>query len=113
MRAILSVLLAGVIAASATLPAQAGMRLGDPAATVLAANEIQQIGDRHGWRYNDGYSHWRPRHHRRHYRHDYFPRHGGFFFQFPFPRTYGYYHRPRCRDLVLGYDGRWHCYRGW
>jgi len=51
---------------------------------------------------------------RRHGHHGFFPRHGGFYFNFPFPRPYAYYHRrPRCHDLVLGYDGRWHCYRGW
>ena len=114
MRPLITVLVAGAIALTAILPAQAAMQTPNPAAAALSGDGIEQIRDRRHWR-NDGYSHWRPRHHyRRHGHHGFFPRHGGFYFNFPFPRPYAYYHRrPRCQDLVLGYDGRWHCYRGW
>jgi hypothetical protein len=110
MRRYISILIAGAIALSVALPAQGAMRMPAPAVVLPAGETIEQVGDRYRWR---NHGHWRPRHHfRRH--HDFFPRHGGFYFNFPFPRPYAYYHRrPRCHDLVLGYDGRWHCYRGW
>ena len=113
MRPFTSVLVAGAIALFATLPAQAAMKTPSPVTTMQAGSGIEQISDSYYYRNYGGQ--WRPRHHsRRHGYHGFFPRHGGFYFNFPFPRPYAYYHRrPRCHDLVLGYDGRWHCYRGW
>jgi hypothetical protein len=110
MRRYISIPMACMIAFTAALPAEGAMRAPAPAVVLPAAETTEQVGDRYRWG-NRG--HWRPRHHfRRH--HGFFPRHGGFYFNFPFPRPYAYYHRrPRCHDLVLGYDGRWHCYRGW
>jgi hypothetical protein len=113
MRRFLSILVAGAMAVGSTgvsfAPAQATMIRPAPAISVETAGELEQIGHRRQWRRHrnwDRHSHWRPRHHRRHHSH--------FYFSFPIPGIvpyYAYRHRPRCRDLVLGYDGRWHCYR--
>jgi hypothetical protein len=114
MRRYLSILVAGAMAASSVsfAPAQAAMVRSAPAISTENAGAIEEAGGRRHWRKHrrhwDNHSHWRPRHrhHRRHYNR-------GFSFNFAFPVVpyYAYRHRPRCRDLVLGYDGRWHCYR--
>ena len=102
MKRILSMLAAGalVVTASATAPASATMR--GPAA--VNSSGIVQI-DHRRWD-NDGYTNWKPRHHRRHARHHWRRHHEprfGFFFDFGGPRHYDRYDRRYRYD----YYDRW------